>query len=109
MQIDSHRQVIGGSIYDTATAELIGWVYDNHIVDSDYKGIKRHLMRNADGRIFLFSLFGTMGNRPIGQIVPMNEIDAIRWCESNGVHADKILSLVTHTEAEFGGIAMSMA
>ena len=105
MQIDSHKQVIGGSLYDTATAELIGWVYENHIVGSDYEGIKRHLMRNADGRIFLFSLFGTMGTRPIGQIVPMSEVDAVRWCESNGVGTDKILPLVTRTQADFGGIA----
>ena len=105
MQIDSHKQVIGGSIYDTATAELIGWVYDNHIVDSDYEGIKRHLMRNADGRVFLFSLIGTMGNRPIEQIVPMSDIDAIRWCDSNGIDADKILRLSARTEDEFRGIA----
>ena len=85
MQIPSHKQMIGGSSYDTTTAELIAWVYDANNVDSDYEGIKRHLMRCADGRFFLFSLFGTMSKRPIGQIIPFTQQDAAQWCEANSL------------------------
>jgi hypothetical protein len=100
MQVPSHKQIIAGVSYDTTTADLIGWVYDTNIVDSDYEGIKRHLMRGADGRFFLFSLFGTMSTRPIGQIIPFTAEDAARWCESNGVNAERIAQVVPSTLIE---------
>lgn len=105
MQIESHWQVIGGTVYDTATAELIGWVHDHNIIDSDYEGIKRHLMRRADGRFFLFTLFGTMSKRPIGQIVPMAELDAMRWCELNGVGTERVAVTFSGDAIEIDGIA----
>lgn len=97
MEIPSHKQVIAGASYDTTTAELIGWVYDHDIVDSDYEGIKRHLMRRDDGRFFLFSLFGTMSNRPIGQIVPFTPQEAVRWCEANGVESGNVIQMYPKT------------
>ncbi len=85
MQIASHCQTIAGMSYDTSKAELIGWVYDNSLFDSDYEGIKRHLMRHQDGHYFLFSLFGTMTSRPFGQVVPLSEQDAMQWSVANSV------------------------
>ena len=95
MQIPSHCQTIAGRAYDTTEAELIGWIYDNSIIDSDYEGIKRHLMRHQDGHYFLFSLFGTMTSRPFGQIVPLSEQDARQWSAKNGINLAKVRSIGT--------------
>ena len=98
MQVPSHRQVIAGTAYDTTTAEMIAWVYDTNIVDSDYEGIKRYLMRRPDGRFFLFSLFGTMSKRPIGQIIPFTPQDAARWCEVNSLDGVNSVDIVATSE-----------
>ena len=86
MQIESHCQIVAGMSYDTSKAELIGWVYDTSLFDTDYEGIKRHLMRHQDGHYFLFSLFGTLTRRPFGQVVPLSEQDAQQWSAKNGVN-----------------------
>ena len=101
MEIPSHRQVIAGITFDTTTAEPIGWIYDDNIIDSHYEGTTPYLMRQNDGRFFLFSIFGTMTTRAIRQIVPLTTSDVARWCEANGFGSEKIARLSQNTGIDF--------
>ena len=93
MDMPTYKQVISRVTYNTATAELIGWLYDESNIGSDYEGIKRHLMLNCDGRFFMLNLFGTMTSRPISQIVSISVEDALHWCEKNGMDLQRWLTV----------------
>lgn len=87
MEVDSHRQIVGGALFDTSSANLIVSVNEPSVPDSVYRGIRCHLMRLEDGRYFLFSQFGTSQSRPIGQVAPLSATEAAEWCEARGINS----------------------
>lgn len=84
MQIPAHQEEIVGVLYDTKTATLVGWIYEDEF-ESDQTGVKQFLMRNVNGRCFLLQWCGALTRRTGARINPMTSEDAQHWCETHGV------------------------
>lgn len=101
------KQVINGLSYDTETADWIA-EYSNCLGPRDFRNCEEDLYKTKKGRFFLAGSGGPMTkySEPCGDmtgsgsgIIPLDEDEALEWCEDTGVSADIIAEYFDVEEA----------
>ena len=92
------KQVIGGKVYDTETAEHVA--NDSFGYSGDFKHWEESLCRTAKGTWFIAGSGGALtryatdlGNNSRGgghAIIPLTEAEALQWCEDHKINPDTI-------------------
>jgi len=99
------KQVIGGKVYNTETAEEIG-SYANNLGTRDFRDLEETLYKTRKGNFFIAGEGGALtrwakiagdGSGPGEGIEALNKQEALAWCESHDIDADIIAK---HFEVE---------
>ena len=75
------KKIINGKVYDTRTAELVGYIERGDIIENNLDYSEEKLFRKRTGEFFLYRVGGPRTDCCDGLIEPMTYDEARSWAE----------------------------